>query len=66
MPDITMCQGQGCPYSAFCFRHIAKPDKYQSYFAKPPWYAGEGDKCKCDNFWDTRKEFMNEKEKSSN
>ena len=66
MADITMCQGQGCPNSTFCYRNIAKPDRYQSYFIKPPWYVGEGDTCKCDYFWETRKEFMNEKESPSN
>ena len=57
MSDITKCSGAGCPYKDFCYRCIAEPELYQSYFQRPPWYAGEGDKCKCDYFWETRKEF---------
>lgn len=36
MPDITMCKGDGCGVRDNCYRYTAKPDKWQSYFAKPP------------------------------
>lgn len=33
MPDITMCEGRGCPQKDKCYRHTAKPNPdCQSYF----------------------------------
>jgi hypothetical protein len=46
MPDITMCQGIGCPYKEKCYRFTAKPSDYQSYFMTPPIKEG-----KCDMYW---------------
>ncbi len=37
MPDITMCEGDGCERRGECFRFMTKPGEFmQSYFAKPP------------------------------
>jgi hypothetical protein len=46
MPDITMCRGTDCPLKEQCYRAQARPDTYQSYFAKPPYKDGN-----CDYFW---------------
>lgn len=38
MPDITMCDGKGCPIRNHCYRHRARPTpNWQSWFAKAPW-----------------------------
>ena len=35
MPDITMCEGRGCPQKDKCYRHTAEPDiVVQSYFGE--------------------------------
>ena len=31
MPDITMCLASECKIKNSCYRHTAKPDRYQSY-----------------------------------
>lgn len=37
MPDITMCEGQGCPQRERCWRYTAKPSEFrQAYFVDPP------------------------------
>lgn len=37
MPDLMMCQGDGCPQKIACFRHRAVPTPLrQSYFATSP------------------------------
>ena len=46
MPDITMCRGEKCPLKEICYRHTAKPDRYQSYFAQSPVLGGT-----CKYFW---------------
>jgi hypothetical protein len=46
MPDITMCKGEGCPIKNNCYRNIAKPSEYQSYFEESP-FDGE----RCEMFW---------------
>jgi hypothetical protein len=51
MADIAMCQGDECPVKENCWRYMAPSDRFQSYFATPP-YTEEG----CEYFWD-----MNEK-----
>jgi hypothetical protein len=49
MPDITMCEGTGCPAKDNCYRHTAKPSEYrQSYFVNPPYNKQEN---KCDHYW---------------
>ena len=51
MPDIAMCDGEGCPIKEQCWRFMAPADRWQSYFGAPPMKE-EG----CEYFWD-----MNEK-----
>lgn len=46
MPDIAMCNGDGCPVKEQCWRHVAPPDRWQSYFAAPP-HKEDG----CEYFW---------------
>ncbi len=36
MPDITMCEGEGCKIKQSCFRFTAKREHYQSYFVDSP------------------------------
>ena len=55
MPDITMCQGIGCPMRASCHRFTATADIYgQSYFVAPPYERASG---ACERFW-TNQETM--------
>lgn len=46
MPDITMCAGTNCPLKENCYRFLAKPEIYQSYFSVPPVKDG-----KCEYQW---------------
>ena len=60
MPDITMCEGTGCPLRKHCYRFVAKPDDWQTYFVDTPynketkscahywWYKPQTDKAKKD------------------
>ena len=32
MADISMCNNHRCPLSSTCYRYLAKPSLYQSYF----------------------------------
>lgn len=58
MPDITMCDGSGCPLKEKCYRHTAKPSPYrQSWFMNVPW---DGERCV--HYWRTEKEDVNGKE----
>jgi hypothetical protein len=36
MPDITMCNGQGCELKSTCYRYKAEPNMRQSYFTEAP------------------------------
>jgi hypothetical protein len=37
MPDLAMCQGDGCSQKIACYRYRAVPTPLrQSYFVKPP------------------------------
>ena len=36
MPDITMCEGNKCPFKESCYRYKAKADQYQLYFVDIP------------------------------
>lgn len=47
MPDITMCEGTGCPRKESCHRFTEKPSEYQSYFVTPP-VREDG---KCEMYW---------------
>lgn len=40
MPDMTLCSN-GCKDKAVCYRHTARPDKFQSYFLGTPGYTKE-------------------------
>lgn len=46
MPDITMCMDHTCPQAInrTCYRFMATPSLYQSYFAGSPRSSGE-DRC---------------------
>lgn len=50
MPDITMCSDATCAKRKRCYRFVAKPDHYQSYFSGSPRHAGGS----CDYYWDIR------------
>ena len=47
MPDITMCNGQGCELKSTCYRYKATPSIRQSYFVESPV---ENDQC--DYYWE--------------
>ena len=47
MPDLTMCSGEGCKQKKKCYRFLAKPDKFQSFYAQPPFSDKTG---KCTEF----------------
>lgn len=32
MVDLAMCKNEDCPVKKSCYRYLAKPDSYQSYF----------------------------------
>ena len=52
MPDITMCEGEGCDVKNTCYRFTAKPSKFmQSYFTATP-IKDEG----CEYYWNTNKQ----------
>lgn len=51
MPDITMCKGTKCKLKDRCYRYVATPDSWQSWFVKIPYKNGA-----CDNFWEYNKE----------
>ena len=44
MPDISLCSGEGCPMKDTCYRFVAKPGEWQSYFTAPPIKDGACDK----------------------
>lgn len=47
MPDITMCEGDGCPKREQCWRYTAEPSLYrQAYFIASPVKDGA-----CEYFW---------------
>lgn len=50
MPDISMCEGQGCPLKDTCYRHTATPSSYlQAYFCDPPY---DKEEKTCTFYWD--------------
>lgn len=50
MPDISKCQGTGCPLKNECYRYRAAPYKFmQSYLSEPPYKDG-----KCPYFIDAK------------
>ena len=46
MPDITMCEGEGCKTKNTCYRFTAKPSDRQSYFQGSPIKNNV-----CDYYW---------------
>lgn len=45
MPDITMCNGEGCPVKESCYRFMAIANEYrQSYFLSSPIKDGKCDR----------------------
>jgi len=58
MPDITMCPGTDCPKKETCYRFMATPSYYQSYFVELPMKNGE-----CDHYWEYVKPDANKKKK---
>jgi hypothetical protein len=53
MPDISMCDGEGCKKRETCYRFTATPDRRQAYFKHPP-VKEDG---KCAYFWDKNGEI---------
>ena len=47
MPDITMCNGQGCELKSTCYRYKSTPSIRQSYFIESPIEDGQ-----CDYYWE--------------
>lgn len=57
MADITKCvgvKGKGiqCPIRKDCYRYMARPSEYQSYFKNMPF---DFKKKKCEEFWKVKK-----------
>ena len=50
MPDISMCDYEGCPAKDSCYRFTATPSEYrQAYFSEPPIKDG-----KCEYYWEDK------------
>jgi hypothetical protein len=49
MPDITMCFGEKIKLCKTCYRFLATPDRWQSFFS--PKVSGKG---KCEYYWECR------------
>jgi hypothetical protein len=47
MPDITMCLDHNCKQNKTCFRYLAKPSQYQSYFVGSPKVDNY-----CNHYWE--------------
>lgn len=45
--DITMCLQDDCPVASTCYRHEAKPSKWQYFFSSDP-REQDGD---CHYYW---------------
>jgi hypothetical protein len=55
MPDITMCDGQDCPWAKDCYRHTATYDTvYQSMFYGSPLRLLLDVLPICDMFWNNK------------
>lgn len=48
MPDISMCYGKKCPLKGLCYRFLAKPSYWQTYFSNPPYNKKTQ---KCEYYW---------------
>jgi hypothetical protein len=50
MPDISMCQNEGCPLKKKCYRYTATPSVgLQTY----GWFKPD-EEGKCDYYWDNK------------
>jgi hypothetical protein len=47
MADITMCQNEDCPVKDTCFRYLATPSQYQSFYV-----FDKDTKEPCDWYWE--------------
>ena len=43
-----MCNGKQCPVKNSCYRYIAKPSQWQSYFTETPY---DFEKEECEYIW---------------
>jgi len=50
MPDIAMCNGDGCAKRDTCYRATATPSYYQSYFTLNP--IKDENSGECPEYWD--------------
>lgn len=50
MPDISMCEGTGCPLKETCYRFIAEPSEYRQSYMTTPLKKDNT----CDYYWNTR------------
>jgi len=48
MPDITLRSGENCPLKDSCYRHVAYPEEWQSYFSSAPY---NHETKICNYFW---------------
>jgi hypothetical protein len=55
MPDITMCNGQGCELKSTCYRYKAEPSLRQSYFVESPIEDEQ-----CDYYWEVQEVYTDE------
>ena len=54
MADITMCNNKKCPVKETCYRYLAAPSQYQSYFII-------NTEEKCDEYWKCTSKEQREK-----
>lgn len=47
MPDISMCPDKECSKRSSCYRYLAKPDSYQT------WFSAENNE-NCGYYWDAK------------
>ena len=62
MPDISMCPGTDCPKKETCYRFMATPCDYQSYFVEAPIKEGG----ECDHYWEIVKLKVDKKKRKVN
>lgn len=69
MPDITMCNNDGCPLRKSCYRHSdsgTQPDYRQSFSQWQPHWTGDDDHdgggWKCEGYWPTRERNSDEQQ----
>lgn len=66
MPDITMCNGIGCPVKLDCYRHTAIPkDLWQSWMVPPVFDRTVGCDMYIDNFGKENRVLQKSKQEHS-